>query len=110
MFAKVALAVLSIVVALCFWSYRRAVARKQPDADFLGGMFIQIAVWFLYFLGKAVDNLPFRIVIGITAFTLMVVSFRMMWRHGKAQKARRQEEYERFLEKRRNQTSSQVLR
>jgi hypothetical protein len=110
MFDKIALAVLSFVLVVGYWFYRRAAARKQADADSLGGMFFNTAVWFLYFLGKAVDNLPFRIVLGVAALASIVVSFRMMRRHGKAQKAKVQEEYQRFLEKRKNQTASQTPR
>jgi hypothetical protein len=73
-------------------------------------MFFQTAVWFFFFLGKVIDNLLVSIVIGVAALASVVMSFRMMRRHGRVQKAKVEEEYQRFLEKRKNQTARQTPR
>ena len=110
MFDKIALAVLGTVLVLGFWIYRRAAARKQADAVALGGILFQIAAYFLFYLGDVIDSPQVHIFISIAAFASAGVGFRIMWRHGKAQRAQVEEEYQRFLEKRKNQTAKQTPR
>jgi hypothetical protein len=62
--------------------------------------------FFFFVLGTFIENLPLRIVMSVAALSSMAVSFRMTRRYGKAQKAKVEEEYQRFLEKRKNQIAN----